>query len=597
MLLSMSFYNDLSAFAQTPISPSGEYFALQDDHIPIDAGQARSLGPWHAQIVNIAEIAPEDTPPLMLIASTDHADAATTDGGLYVWRADHPSGPWSYGGRIFANDEIYRQMESPTARVLIDPADGKKKLFVWAHYVPWPYKDEGTLAHRQVSLVLLSEDGVAPLLPLSETALDAARPEYDLSEEPFNAHLGYLTVGENIFPGLVDPETGEPWKLIGNSMYGSQASSDTMFGMALWGLNTARDRPKLIERSVRDSRFIYRAPTRMITTSDIGATFRDADGTLWGFFIMGGKGGFELRAVELDRWGLTKSRAKTILDGSIVDPTDFPAPFTPAAELKKPQSVTAFRGQNGQIWAVITVVLAEEGLPDTNWVLIVPLGGAIAPEFNTDRPGSLRSIDQRSLRLQVSSPGLSMTPNIVGDGQGFRVTTPTPAEWEVLSWQTERPLSKYEFIRFQIEAFGEAGGQEPPNQSDFWVFATADLDATGLPQDGFFTGADAAMGSDVAFFEADGENPSEAEQDISRYLSIGRGMGSQDWRYDLGIAIWPDHELYGVIHSGDSLIETIPATSLDTHRPWRFGIAMRRGEGIKTQTISIGAIRVIFSDR
>jgi hypothetical protein len=115
------------------------------DPAPMVSPQFQQDGPYWPQIVDISEIAPIGIPPLMLICSTDHCDALSAKAGLYFWRSASTTGPWTFGGQFYISQPTtwpaptgpnlpYAQMEAPTARVLTDPADGRKKLFIHAHY-------------------------------------------------------------------------------------------------------------------------------------------------------------------------------------------------------------------------------------------------------------------------------------------------------------------------------------------------------------------------------------------------------------------------------------------------------------------------------
>lgn len=585
-----------NATPSRPVRASETYHRLDLDGIP-EVGQARALGAWWPQIVDVSEIVPPGTPPLMLIASTDHADGDEPGGGIYVWRSMRPEGPWQFDGQLFASNPPYRQMEAPTAHVLTDPLDGQQKLFVWAHYVPLPQRAHGPQAHRQVSVALVSPDGVAPLEVIAETELDAAQPAYSMETEPYNAHLGYLSVMPNIFDGLVNPETGQPWAFIGTSMYGSRISRDRIYGRALWGLESPRAAPTLVERYVFDRRFVSGAPPRTIDAGNIGVNFKDPDGALWGLFMVGGSGGFELRAVRLDQWAQVTSTPLTLFRAEAIDPADYPAPFTAAARLKSPQVLTTYRSADGQIWALANAVLQENDIPSTNVTFAIPLDGQTAPEQVSARGLLMRYDGQSVVTLAETPEAFEATENIdLEDGEA--VVEPDGTSWDVLNWQSPEPLYRYQMVRFAIDGFSDDSEDVPPNQSDLWVFAAPVSAGDPMSAEGAFAGANLATSVDGrAGFAVQGPDAPDHAPQPSPLLSIGRGIGDGTWRYDLGVAVWPEQGQAGVTHGGDSLVETLSLPQLNLSEPWRFGVAIRRAEPNRAHATRIRNVRVITALR
>lgn len=54
-----------------------------------------AYGPVFAQVLDIEDIAPANTPRYMIVDSTDHAASVETTGGLYVWCSVALDGPWT----------------------------------------------------------------------------------------------------------------------------------------------------------------------------------------------------------------------------------------------------------------------------------------------------------------------------------------------------------------------------------------------------------------------------------------------------------------------------------------------------------------------
>ena len=590
-----SFVDVLPAPGAAPVT-AGAGIIL--DPSPLSDPAFQRPGPYWPQIVDISAIAPAGTPPLMLLASSDHADPASPAAGLYVWRGSDPAGPWSFDGQFFASDGasdgVYAQMEAPTARVLEDPADGVRKLFIAAHYIPPDWAGSGPDRHIQIHLMLVSADGVTPPVPRDSTAVDGRLPAFDSAHTPYDEHRGYLTFAPNPFPALTDPATGAPWPWLGNGLYGSGANAAEMQGRALWGFADPGQPPELIQRVADEDAYVWNgARTRPALVHDIGAYGAHPDGGRWGVYL---GAGHELRAVRVNDAGVAIRRGVTLFSAA----TDLPA--LPAAltgyNVEALETVFIYRHRDGTRHAVIGARMRNGAGAEANAPLIVPLSGQ-APPVMTSKAKAKQGWD--SLDIEELHAGFAALPpgfsgDAVAQGGDLRLT-PQATDWARLGWTSPEPLERYQYLAFQVEEFGDVSGAVPAHEADLWCMAAPGASVPDMGADGLYAGSDGSAGEGraqaVKLIAPD--TLATAPRSTLSEVRTGRDGGQAGWRYALGLGIWPRGASaeWGVLHEGVSLARWGGrADEFDYSLPWTFAVALRRADPLVPVSCAIGRLRL-----
>lgn len=565
------------------------------DPAPMSDPAFQRPGPYWPQIVDVSAIAPVGTPPLMLIASSDHGDPASTAPGLYAWRGSNPMGPWTYDGQFFASTATYGQMEAPTARVLEDPADGQKKLFIHAHYIPAGWSATGPDRHIQIPLMLVSTDAVSAPLPRDETAVDGRLPAFDSADTPFDEHRGYLTFAPNPFPGLTDPATGLPWPGIGNGLYGSGANASEMQGRALWGFAGPEQPPVLITRVVDEDAHVWNgARSRPAMVYDLGSYVAHPDGGRWGLYL---GAGHELRAVRVNDEGVAIRRGVVLFSG-ITDLPPLPGSLA-GYSLDGLETVFAYRHSDGNLYAVIGARLSDGAGAEANTALIVPLTGSAPPAMTSQAKAKQgwESLDLSALHAGFAAVPAGFSGDAVAQGGDLVLAPDAAGNWARLGWTSPEPLERYQYLAFQAEDFGDGSGVSPAHEADIWCLAAPGPFLPDFGADGLYAGSDgtATEGRVQAFKLLAPDTPATVTRATLSELRTGRDGGQASWRYGLGLGIWPraTSAEWGVMHEGLSLARWGgKADEFDYGLPWTLAFAVRRADLAVGYSCAIGRLRL-----
>lgn len=621
-----------ASFADLRVTPEPSEFraaaaGVVVDPAPLVGAQFQQDGPYWPQIIDISEIAPAGTPPLMMLCSSDHGNTLSAKAGLYVWRASDPLGPWVYDRQFYVsqpttwpaptgNNLPYAQMEAPTGRVLTDPADGRKKLYIHAHYFAarLGYTEEGRVDRAlQVPLLLVSPDGVQTPVPLPVTAVDGRLPEFDAADEPFNEHRGYFTFAPNPFSSLTNPATGRPWAYIANSLYGEGSYKNEMCGRALWGFDSLAGPATLIDRVVNEDAWVSGAPSRPNLQWDMGSYLPHPDGGLWTLFAIGGGTSFAIRAVRTDDAGVATHQAVTVWDQTRWTTAALPAPYTDATVVEA-RTVFLYRHTTGKHFASLGMRVAKAGLKDCNIAVIVPLEGARPPEMTKLR-GALQShvyeAGDTSLRLEkfaVIPTMLTSQRATVTNGE-IVLRPDAQGNWASLAWTTPLPLERYRFVSFQVERFADVSNAASAFTADTWLYATPGTQAHDPGGIGLYAGCDSddlsdtdadrgrqTLGRVQMFTRADEAATWKAGRILARQLLVGRKTGAARWRYDLGLSLHPgtgSYAQWGTMHSGTSLVGWGgDFTRFVLSDPWTTVFAVRRPDSAVAFACGIRRIRI-----